>query len=121
MLCTNAHNNADNAAFCRICGINTFSAPSVVVKQSTEFNGMAIASMVLGIVWLYGVGSILALIFGYMAKREIARTGQRGTGMSTAGIVLGWVGLAGVVFSIVFVTAFFHTVHFTPCTPNCQP
>ena len=121
MLCTAGHNNADNAAFCRVCGINTFSSPSIIVKQSSEFNGMAIASMVLGIVWLYGVGSILALVFGYMAKREIARTAQRGIGMSTAGIVLGWVGPAGVVFIIFFVTAIFHSVHFTPCTPNCQP
>jgi hypothetical protein len=118
MLCTAGHNNADNAAFCRVCGVNTFSAPSIVVKQSSssEFHGMAIASMVMGIVWLYGVGSILALVFGYMAKREIARTGPRGIGMSTAGIVLGWVGPAGVVFIIFFVTAIFHSVHFTPCT-----
>ena len=78
MLCTAGHNNADNAAFCRVCGVNTFSAPSIVVKQSSEFN-------------------------------------------IAAGIVLGWVGVAGVVFIIFFVTAIFHSVHFTPCAPNCQP
>jgi hypothetical protein len=121
MLCTAGHNNADNAAFCRVCGVNTFSAPSILVKPSAEYNGMAIASMVLGILWLYGVGSILALVFGFMAKREIGRTGQQGSGMSTAGIVLGCVGLVGVALIFAFVTAFFHAVHMTPCTFNCQP
>lgn len=30
-------------------------------------NGMTIASMVLGILWVYWIGSILALVFGYVA------------------------------------------------------
>ena len=56
-------------------------------------NGMAIASMVLGIVWVYWIGSILALIFGYVALNEIRRTKQAGEGMAIAGIVLGWIGV----------------------------
>src|SRR5688572_14502250 len=31
-------------------------------------NGLAIASLVLGILWLWWIGSILALVFGYIAK-----------------------------------------------------
>jgi hypothetical protein len=57
-------------------------------------NGFAIASMVLGIVWIYGIGSILALVFGYIAKGQIKEQGQAGGGMAIAGIVLGWVGIA---------------------------
>jgi hypothetical protein len=34
-------------------------------------NGLAIASLVLGILWLGGLGSILALVFGYIAKKQI--------------------------------------------------
>jgi hypothetical protein len=56
-------------------------------------NGMAIASMVLGIVWVYWIGSILALIFGYVALNEIRKTKQAGEGMAIAGIVLGWIGV----------------------------
>ena len=58
-------------------------------------NGMAIASMVLGIVWVYGIGAILALVFGYMAKSQIDASGgtQQGRGMAIAGIVLGWIGV----------------------------
>lgn len=121
MLCTNGHNNADSATACRICGVDTFGALSLVVKATSEYNGLAIASMVLGILWLYGVGAILALVFGYRAKLQIARTGQRGAGMATAGIVLGWVGVVGFVLTIVFVGAFFHTIHIPPCQVNCSP
>src|SRR3954469_760430 len=67
-------------------------------------NGLAIASMVLGIVWLYWIGSILALVFGYVARKQIRERGESGDGMAIAGIVLGWVGvglgLLGIVAGI---------------------
>ena len=66
-------------------------------------NGMAIASMVLGILWLYWIGSVLALIFGYVARSQIKRSGQGGGGMAIAGIVLGWVGIAVLVIVIIAV------------------
>lgn len=65
-------------------------------------NGMAIASMVLGILWLYWVGSILALIFGYIARNEIKKSGQGGDGMAIAGIVLGWVGV-GILCAVLII------------------
>ena len=71
----------------------------------TKTNGFAIASLVLGIVWLYWIGSILALIFGYVAKRQIDRAGgaETGRGMAIAGIVLGWVGVAVLVAFLLYV------------------
>lgn len=60
-------------------------------------NGMAIASLVLGILWIYGLGAILALVFGYMAKKQIRERGESGSGLATAGIVLGWIGIVGLV------------------------
>ncbi len=60
-------------------------------------NGMAIASVVLGILWINGIGSILALVFGYKAKRQIAERNEAGRGFATAGIVLGWVGVGSLV------------------------
>ena len=43
-----------------------------------------------------GIGSVLALVYGYRARREIKNSEplQRGAGLATAGIVLGWVGMA---------------------------
>jgi hypothetical protein len=51
--------------------------------------------LVLGILWLWWIGSILALIFGYVGRRHIARSNgtQGGGGLAIGGIVLGWVGM----------------------------
>ena len=66
------------------------------------WNGFAIASLVLGIVWMYAIGSILALVFGYKARNQIRESGEQGSGLATAGIVLGWVGIAGTILLFVF-------------------
>jgi Domain of unknown function (DUF4190) len=47
---------------------------------------MAIASLVLGIVWLDWIGSVLALIFGYIALSQIKRRQQGGRGL--------WIGIS---------------------------
>ena len=51
---------------------------------------------------MYWLGSILALVFGYLAKREIRNSNKPldGNGMATAGIVLGWVGIATMALVI---------------------
>ena len=79
----------------------------VYVHQSSKTNGMAIASMVLGILWLYWIGSILALVFGYIGKNQIDKSNGResGRGMAIAGIVLGWIGVAVLVVLIILALA----------------
>lgn len=74
-----------------------------VAVQQQKTNGMAIASMVLGILWLYWVGSVLALVFGYVGKKQIDESGgmQSGRGMAIAGIVLGWVGVGFLLLFLV--------------------
>lgn len=93
------------ATVCRFCGFDyrTLSRPGQI-PQTTSTNGFAIASLVLGIVWIYWIGSILALVFGYMAKSRIDRSEGRetGRGMAIAGIVLGWIGIATLVIAIIF-------------------
>lgn len=65
-------------------------------------NGMAVASLVLGILWIYWIGSVLALIFGYVARQQIRERGEGGDGMAVAGIVLGWIGVGLLVLFVVF-------------------
>ncbi len=75
--------------------------------QTPKVNGLAIAGMVLGILWLYWIGSVLALVFGFIAKRQIDESGgwQTGRGMAIAAIVLGFVGVGFFVLFIVLVIA----------------
>jgi hypothetical protein len=80
------------------------AAPTATVAPRT--NSYAVASLVLGIVNML-VGSILALVFGYRAVREIDDSNgtQAGRGLAVAGIVLGWVGLVmGIIWVVVLVT-----------------
>lgn len=80
------------------------AAPSYL---ATETSGFAVASLVLGILWVMGLGSILALVFGYIAKGQIDASGgrQTGRGMAVAGVVLGWVGVAATIVMIVLMIA----------------
>ena len=68
------------------------------------WNGFAVASLVLGVAWVWGFGSVLALIFGITALREIKRSQrwQQGRGMAIAGTILGGIGVAliGVVIGL---------------------
>jgi Domain of unknown function (DUF4190) len=50
-------------------------------------NTYAILSLVLGIAVLPPLG----IYFGYQARKQIAVTGERGSELATAGIVIGWV------------------------------
>jgi uncharacterized protein DUF4190 len=83
--------------------------PVYVVQQSPKTNGLAVASMVLGILGAYLITAILALVFGYKAKRQIdASEGrQGGRGMAIAGIVLGWVMLPLSIANLVWIVYFF--------------
>lgn len=56
----------------------------------TGTNGFAITALILGLVG----GSILAVIFGHIAKAQIRRTGEQGNGLATAGLIVGYAGTA---------------------------
>jgi hypothetical protein len=62
---------------------------------------LAVASLVLSLVWLGGLGSLLAVIFGARARGQIRRSPetQSGSGLATAGLVIGILGLIGAVIT----------------------
>jgi hypothetical protein len=79
--------------------------PPVVPTQARQTCGLAIASLVLGIVSLpltcgcCGTGivaAILAIVFGHIARGQIRRSEGRlnGKGMAVAGLVIGYASVA---------------------------
>ncbi|MCL6549942.1 MAG: DUF4190 domain-containing protein [Acidothermus cellulolyticus] len=74
-------------------------------RLSPPTNGFAIASLVLGILWLWWIGSILALIFGYVGLSQIRQRKERGRGLAIAGVVLGWVGIGLLLIDVVAAVA----------------
>lgn len=74
--------------------------------QTARTNGLAVAALVLGIVWVYWIGSILAVIFGAVALSQIDKSAgsQGGRGLAVAGLVLGLVGV-GILIVLMLANA----------------
>ena len=70
------------------------------VRTAPSTNGFAIASIVCAVAWFMWFGSVLGVVFGHVALRQIRAGGgaQRGRGLAIAGLVLGYLGLA--VFAV---------------------
>ncbi|MEX0834063.1 MAG: DUF4190 domain-containing protein [Actinomycetota bacterium] len=83
---------------------------SVTAAAPGQTNSLAVASLVLGILWLWWIGSVLALIFGYAARSQIKRSGEAGSGLAIAGIVLGWVGIGTAILYFFLLSALFQGV-----------
>jgi hypothetical protein len=75
-------------------------APPASAPASRGTNGMAVAALVLGLLWGYGIGSVLAIIFGAIGRKQTAERGQGGRGLATAGLVLGIIGVVIVALII---------------------
>jgi len=81
-----------------------YSSPAPYSGQGAT-NGSAIASLVCGLIGMLSFfpAAIMAVVCGHVARRQIARTGERGAGMALAGLILGYLGLAITALVIVFV------------------
>jgi uncharacterized membrane protein len=66
-----------------------------VQQPATGTNSMAIASMVLGVAEFFTMGltAIPAVICGHIARRQMKMTSERGEGLATSGLVLGYMAL----------------------------
>src|ERR1035438_5962517 len=62
-----------------------------VVTPNRGASGFAVASFVLSILWISGLGSILAVIFALKARSSISRSNgaEGGNGLAIAGLVIG--------------------------------
>ncbi len=69
------------------------------VDPPPRTSAMAVVALILSILWLGGVGSIVAVVLGFVARRRIKRSdGQMsGRGLSTAAIIIGFVGILGAI------------------------
>jgi Domain of unknown function (DUF1707)/Domain of unknown function (DUF4190) len=78
--------------------VQAYQAPS------TSTNSMAIASMVLGVAEFFTVGltAIPAVVCGHIARRQIRQTAERGDGLATSGLVLGYM---AIIFWSVLIAA----------------
>jgi hypothetical protein len=79
------------------------------VPPATQTNGLAIASLACGLAqFVFGpLATIPAIVFGHVARGQIRRTGEQGSGLALAGLLLGWAAvILGLVIIVVALTAF---------------
>jgi len=76
--------------------------PPYVVAARPPYDGLAITSFILGVLWLSWLGSIVAVILGHIALRNIRRTHASGRGLAIAGLILGYIGLSTLALFILF-------------------
>ncbi|HUQ62426.1 MAG TPA: DUF4190 domain-containing protein [Acidimicrobiales bacterium] len=74
-------------------------------QPSRKMNGLAIAALVCGILWGFGVLAIVAVVFGIIALKQIKTRGETGNGLAIAGIILGGIGILGAIVSIITLVA----------------
>jgi hypothetical protein len=77
----------------------------VFVRSSRSPNGLAVASLITGLVWGWWVGSVLAIVMGHVALRQIERSEgrQSGRGMAMAGLALGYLGVSILLVTLLAV------------------
>ncbi len=61
-------------------------------------NPYAVASLVCGVLWACWLGSLLAVVFGHLARRQLRDSGERGRWPALLGLILGYLGLLSLVF-----------------------
>jgi hypothetical protein len=90
-------------------GSMLYAAPAPVPARyaapAEQTNRLAVASLVCALaVFVFPLPtSILAIVFGHIARGQIRRTGEKGDGLALAGLALGW---AEVVLAIIVVLVF---------------
>jgi hypothetical protein len=78
--------------------------PAQQAPPAEGTNSMAVASMVLGVAEFFtaGLTAVPAVICGHLARRQMKLTGQRGDGLATSGLVLGYM---AIIFWSVLIAA----------------
>ncbi len=91
--------------------------PAYTPQQTSTMAIISLIAGILGLTFMPFIGSIAAVITGPMAKREIRENPTlSGEGLATAGVILGWIGIAlgvltlcgvGAIFAIPFCAVLF--------------
>jgi hypothetical protein len=75
--------------------------------RSPPTNGLAVASLIAGVLWLGWLGSALAIVFGHVALGQLRRAEGRenGRGLAIAGLVFGYFGALTFLLTLAIAAA----------------
>ena len=86
-----------------------YYAPPPTPQQNSSMALISLIAGILGLTLVPTLGSIAALILGYMARNQIRDSGGvlGGEGQAKAGIILGWIGVGLAVVGVCLAVAIF--------------
>jgi hypothetical protein len=58
-----------------------------------SWNVPAVLSVIFGVTWVFGVGSLAAVILGWVGRVQVRARGERGAAAAVLGITLGILGV----------------------------
>lgn len=100
-----------NPSFCPQCGVRVgpaaaaapSPAPPQVSAVTPTTSGLAIVSLICGILFFFFPAALAAVIFGHISRSDIRHSGGRktGAGMALAGLILGYLGVAFIVVILI--------------------
>jgi hypothetical protein len=78
--------------------------PLTFIRPGAQVNGLAVVSLISGFLWVVWLGSLTAIVSGHVALHQIRRSAgtQSGRGMAIAGLALGYLSLAPLIFLLIF-------------------
>jgi hypothetical protein len=59
---------------------------------------LAVVSLISSLLWVFWIGSLVAVITGHLARRQVREQGYGGDVLAVIGLVLGYLSLAGFAF-----------------------
>jgi len=86
--------------------------------QNSTLAVISLVAGILGLTFVPGIASIVAIITGYMAQKEIRESGGRleGENLARIGLILGWVAVALGVLGACCALAFFVVIPYFSIT-----
>jgi hypothetical protein len=61
----------------------------------------AVISLIAGLLWLFWVGSLVAIITGHIGRRQVREYGYGGDALAIIGLIFGYLGAATFVIFVV--------------------
>lgn len=90
--------------------VTVVTPESVTVAKTNILAIVALVTGIAGLTVIPFVSSIVAVVTGHMARKEVRRTGEQGDGLALAGLITGYIGIGLGVLVAILLVAFFGIV-----------
>lgn len=84
------------------------ASPAWATRKPAVHDGLAIASLVCSFVWVFGINSIIAIIFAGISMSRAKAENRSASGLAIAGLCIGILGVLGLILFIILIVVAAH-------------